>query len=243
MKRASLRLAVLLLVAGATARPAAGAGMVGLIPLQLTDATPSYLGVRLAACMELDLGERGSQDAQLPVTNDGGAHSPWESSLPLEVLAATALGDVTEVLVTPRAFDLKSPAPWRGSCGTFSYTVRLNPAVSQPVSLLYLANGRDGLPPLFAGTLYVAVVLRMANLGTAEVSELWLDLALNPSGKWTAADPASLPDSGLSTALLFAETDGQGDLKDSYSCVTETHPYGLFCLRLSASLMSALEGH
>ncbi len=241
MKRASLRLAVLLFVAGAAAQPTA-ADMVGLIPLQLTDATPSYLGVRLPACMELDPTPRGSQDAQLPVTNDGGAHSPWASSLPLGVLATTVLGDVTEVLVTPRAFDLKNPAPWRGSCGTFSYTVRLNSAVPQPVSRLYLANGRDGLPPLFAGTLYVAVVLRMANLGTGQVSELWLDLALNPSGKWTAADPASLPDSGLSTALLFAETDGQV-LKDSYSCVTETHPYGLFCLRLSASLMSALEGH
>lgn len=230
--------ALTLALSVAAAVPPAGAAFTattGVVPVQLSDAETSYLGVRLA--LRCGGSIRPMQDARLPVTNDGSNLAIWGSSIPLRAVATRTVGPYTEVRVMPFAFNLTGPRAWTDACGDFTYVVRLNPDVVQPQSLLYFANNAS-----FDGTLYVAAVLRMTDRATGAVFEQALNLALNVGGKWVNEPAVSVLDGDLSSILPFARRDSGGVLKNDYTCVDETHPMGYYCLQTSADLLFALDG-
>ncbi len=230
---ARLRFITVLVLLVAAAVPAAGAS-VGIIPLQLTDAETSYLGIYLLP--RCSGPGRPMQDARLPVTNDGSNLAAWGASIPLQALSAKKVGAYTEVRVTPSAFNLAGLQSWTDACGEFTYVVRLNHNVVQPQSLIYLAGDAS-----FEGTLYVAAVLRMTDLATGVVSEQRLSLVLNVDGKWLDEPATRLLDGDLSTLLPFTERGSGGEISNEYTCATESHPMGYYCLQASADLLAALD--
>jgi hypothetical protein len=240
MTRVCFTVPVLVLLVAVTVSPASAstANSTGIISLQLTDAETSYLGVTLGG------DEEGPscpvRNVRLPVKNDGSnQHRFWVSSIPLQVLSTRFVGDVTEVRVVPSGFNLIGTQPWKDDYESFTYYVRQADR-AQPQSLLYFARDVHGAPTLFGGTLYVAVVLYKTDLETDTVSEQALNLALHVDGKWVDEPAVSLLDGDLSAILPFTERDASGKLKADYTCATETHPGGLFCLEISLTLLDAL---
>lgn len=238
-----IALALVLLLAPVAVAAAEDELAAGSIPLRLSDAQPSYLGVSLEHPEVWACGEdsHGSHEARLQIANDGGVHRPWEATIPLRLLGASLDGDTLRAQVQPEAFDLAGPRPWQSLCGRFDYFLRLDLRGPQPISNLSLLASSDGSVRIFGGTLYVDALLTMTNVGTGETYLQALALALNPSGRWVAVPAASLPDPSLSNLLLFADLE-DGDLRDSSVCVGETHPLGLYCLQLSPSLLEFLGG-
>lgn len=241
MNRSQLIFALLLAAAIDSPATAASPTSLGVIPLRLTDAEPSYLGVALPLCAFPGPG-RGSQDARLPVTNDGGNHAEWGASIPLLVVDSRQLGDLTEARVVPLGFDLMGTQIWSDSCGSVTYTVRLNENAIQPQSLIYFSTDDNGSPTAFAGILYVAGILNKTDVNNGVLSTQTVPLALNLSGKWTSPPPEALVDPELSTLLPYTELDPRGLPTDRYSCATETHPYGRYCLQISPSLLASFDG-
>ena len=216
--------------------------LTGIIPLQLTTAETSYLGVTLQPCTQFDPFPRNTQDARLPVTNDGGNLHSWASSIPLQVLKATTDGTIHSVEVTPLAFNLIGTQVWTGLCNTFTYDVRLDPNRTQPISTLYFETDANGYATSFAGTLYVAALLRMTAVDTAALSLQPLTLALNVGGRWTNRTDTTSLDPELSSILPFTSESTRASVIGTYACVNETHRFGRYCLQLSSVLLTELNG-
>ena len=239
------RLALAVLLAGGALPAGAQHELAnGVIPLQLAEAPLSYLGVRIEIPEVWECGHalHGSHDARLLIVNDGGSHRPWEGTIPLRLLGTSVEGDIRRAQVRPEAFDLAGPVRWQSPCGEFSYFLRLDRGVPQPISSLTLVESRDGSPWMFAGTLYVNALLYMSPAETGETFAQALSLALNPAGYWVSVEQGLLPDATLSNVMLFADREGEV-LKDRSTCVPETHPLGLYCLQLSRTLLETLDGH
>ncbi|HBL28136.1 MAG TPA: hypothetical protein DD490_14985 [Acidobacteria bacterium] len=239
MKTIRLTCLLSLLVATSIAPAAAAAAGSGVIPLQLTDAEPSYLGVALVdACDPC----RPTRDARLPVTNDGSNVAGWGASVPLGVLETRVLGTETQIRVMPLGFNLADPLDGSNT-ESFTYTVTLAPGIAQPQSVLTLAKNTGGSPTTFTGTLYIAATLYMTDKTTGAPSEQRVLLALSLDGKWTEEPAVSQLDGGLSPFLLFTEREEVSELpKDDYTCLLDMHPDGYFCLQASPSLLEALSG-
>jgi hypothetical protein len=147
----------------------------------------------------------------------GGKQSQTPPFLQLDLLSIEKADDGTfRTSLFARALAWSDPQPIETPCGRFTWSLRLDPRVTQPVSEVTLHPGaRDASRGTVSGTLQMTAQIRFESAGKDRrrlIVPLSLRLALN--GSWAATDEgAGERDPDASNLLFFADRPGCARLR------------------------------
>lgn len=128
------------------------------------------------------------------------------------IAAMQAAGDGTlRASLFARAFELKGPKPVATRCGRWTYSFRLDPRATQPVSSVTLRPAaRAAGAGTFSGALPLRAKLEFQKVGGGRRLAVPVVLRLDVAGTWTVAAAASvLPESPADDRLVFSIVDAE----------------------------------
>lgn len=202
----------------------------GTIALRLEDHELSELTIdqqllELKLCGVVISGHSGGG---IVVQGDGGGSGL--RSLEIRIIRHAHLEATTQMVLEPTGLLMVGPSPHPTSCGTWDYSVELDPGATQPVSEIELIedprNPRNGTS---TGILDIAAVIRFTSTDNGVTKSIPYPLALNLNATWTLIPSGTDMTTGRTNLKLFAQ--GQSDSwLPAPSCVTEVSRGGQLCL-------------
>jgi hypothetical protein len=192
---------------------AAGPFHAGTVPLRLSAAPGAQLFLPgedpiARLCALLKNGGGASSDCRAK-------HMNWPTSSPiveamssllqLDLLSSDAADDGTfRAVLFARALTWSAPQPIETSCGRFTWSLRLDPRATQPVSEVTLRPGaRDASRGTVSGTLLMTAQIRFESVETHRRLIVPSSLRLPLHGSWAAREEATRTSDPDASDLLF----------------------------------------
>lgn len=163
-----------------------------------------------------------------------------ERTDPIEVILGVSqlIGGKTLVPLEVIALDLLGPEPWITPCGSFDFSVALDPWKEQPVSRLTLAPDGEAPYGVFSALLEAAIILRFDALGGGRV-EVPARIRIPMGGPYALVDPEMSKDKGLSNLVLLARREDE-EWEPALSCTSPPKRCPDFCLTASKKTVDEL---
>ncbi|MEP7011851.1 MAG: hypothetical protein ABJC13_16125 [Acidobacteriota bacterium] len=202
----------------------------GTIALRLQAREPSELKVDLQL-LELKLcGVAISEHSAGGIVVQGDGGGSGLRSLEIRIVRHAHLEATTQMVLEPTGLLLVGPRPHPTSCGTWDYSVELDPGATQPLSQIELVedprNPRTGTS---TGILDIAAVIRFTSTNTGVTKSIPYPFALSLNAAWTLIPSGTDMATGRTNLKLFAQGQG-GSWFPAPSCVTEVSRGGQLCL-------------
>jgi hypothetical protein len=248
MRRRSLLCLWFLAVPLAARQPAPSPFRPGEVSLEISDSAFSALALSVPA-----LGASlctGVSPLPRKISGQGKCHPPPPGKAQVLRLGIVETlptgGGATVVRLFPRTLRLAGTQPFNTACGTWRYSLTLDPRVTQRISKAVLRpDASDVLSGEVQGVLPMAAVLHFETVDEGRRVDMPLTLHLDLAGHWTALPlplAGGILDPAASNLVLFAEPPGKpGGRWTSRRDCTGLSPFvGEVCLSASPSMLKSL---
>jgi hypothetical protein len=228
----------------------------GLLTLDSPAELTSALGISAASleeCLcgtECGLRTGTSEDCRLAVGGYGIEEDPFStgfgtggttpSELTLRVVSVAPSTRGGTVTVEPTALALTFSEPLTTRCGSFSYEVALAAGLQPQSQIAFLDGGRGDTVGLFVGTLRLAAVIQLAEVGGGHAAHLPLTLAYDTAGRFTVLPAGSMPPTWTNLALFTDREDNEWQTRSG--CSRDRSPCGRLCWAARPETLEALNG-